>query len=220
MLPKWAKNDPREFIRRHRDALESEYVSERLHHWIDLIFGYKQQGKAAVAAVNCFLQTSYEGSVDLDAITDPVERRAKENIIREFGQTPSQLLTQPHPSRNAGGVSACHFHDTRYIKGLLYCGFVFCSNLFNIGCHPGFVLELFDVWITLHGTWCRSFNWILLPNVSLPRACVRERSQGQQVAVDKGRYVDITQGVRCQRHGNCSRGCRSGMHTLEWPTFA
>ncbi|GAB2216746.1 hypothetical protein Droror1_Dr00024525, partial [Drosera rotundifolia] len=44
-LPPWAKGSAREFIRRHREALESDYVSENLHHWIDLIFGYKQRGK-------------------------------------------------------------------------------------------------------------------------------------------------------------------------------
>ena len=41
-LPTWAKGDPSEFVRVQRQALESEYVSSRLHEWIDLIFGYKQ----------------------------------------------------------------------------------------------------------------------------------------------------------------------------------
>ena len=39
------------------------------------------------------------GAVDLDAITDPAEREATEGMINNFGQTPTQLLTQPHPQR-------------------------------------------------------------------------------------------------------------------------
>jgi hypothetical protein len=42
MLPPWAKT-PEEFIEIHRQALESDYVSEHLNEWIDLIFGNHQQ---------------------------------------------------------------------------------------------------------------------------------------------------------------------------------
>lgn len=90
-LPNWAKN-PEHFIFLHRRALESEYVSEHLHEWIDLIFGYKQQGVEAEKALNMFMYYSYEGALDLDAITDPVARRATEDMISNFGQTPTQLF--------------------------------------------------------------------------------------------------------------------------------
>jgi hypothetical protein len=42
-LPPWARNSPERFIQLQRAALESEYVSAHLHHWIDLIFGVKQR---------------------------------------------------------------------------------------------------------------------------------------------------------------------------------
>uniref|UniRef100_A0A3P8ZCA7 Neurobeachin-like 1 n=1 Tax=Esox lucius TaxID=8010 RepID=A0A3P8ZCA7_ESOLU len=98
ILPKWAKS-PEDFIYKHRKALESEYVSANLHHWIDLIFGYKQRGPAAVEALNVFYYCTYEGAVDLDAITDEKERKAVEGMISNFGQTPCQLLKEPHPAR-------------------------------------------------------------------------------------------------------------------------
>ncbi|KAL9909105.1 neurobeachin-like protein 1 isoform 2-T2 [Glossina fuscipes fuscipes] len=98
ILPSWATT-PEEFIAIHRRALESEYVSQNLHHWIDLIFGYKQKGPKAVEALNVFYYCSYEGAVDLDKITKPVEREAVEGMINNFGQVPSQLMREPHPRR-------------------------------------------------------------------------------------------------------------------------
>jgi len=98
-LPPWAKGDAREFVRIHRMALESKYVSEHLHQWIDLIFGYKQQGKEAVEAQNLFVHLTYEGVVDIDAIADPVIREATLAQIHNFGQTPSRLFKRPHPAR-------------------------------------------------------------------------------------------------------------------------
>jgi hypothetical protein len=100
ILPPWANGSAYEFIRLHRLALESEYVSSNLHHWIDLIFGYKQRGAEAVKANNVFHFLSYEGSVDLDKITDEIDRAATESQIQNFGQVPSQLLCEePHPQR-------------------------------------------------------------------------------------------------------------------------
>lgn len=97
-LPSWAEN-PVDFIQKHRKALESEHVSAHLHEWIDLIFGYKQRGKEAILANNVFFYITYEGTVDIDKITDPVQQRATQDQIAYFGQTPSQLLTVPHMKR-------------------------------------------------------------------------------------------------------------------------
>ncbi|XP_074072133.1 neurobeachin isoform X1 [Macrotis lagotis] len=120
-LPPWAKK-PEDFVRINRMALESEFVSCQLHQWIDLIFGYKQRGPEAVRALNVFHYLTYEGSVNLDSITDPLLReipeayfirdphtflltkdfiKAMEAQIQNFGQTPSQLLIEPHPPRSS-----------------------------------------------------------------------------------------------------------------------
>lgn len=62
-----------------RAALESERVSSALHHWIDLTFGYKLAGEAAVAAKNAALAMS-SGAAQ-----------------RLHGR--AQLFYQPHPAK-------------------------------------------------------------------------------------------------------------------------
>uniref|UniRef100_A0A8C8A3D0 Neurobeachin n=1 Tax=Oryzias sinensis TaxID=183150 RepID=A0A8C8A3D0_9TELE len=100
VLPPWAKS-PEEFVRINRLALESEFVSCQLHQWIDLIFGYKQQGPEATRALNVYYYVTYEGAVNLSSINDPMLREAVESQIRSFGQTPCQLLIEPHPPRSS-----------------------------------------------------------------------------------------------------------------------
>ena len=99
-LPPWAV-DADDFVRQLGAALESDYVSEHLHEWVDLIFGVKQTGELAVAAGNLFGHLSYEGAVDIRKVKDPQERASILTQINEFGQTPTQLFEAAHPKRAA-----------------------------------------------------------------------------------------------------------------------
>ncbi|XP_067840227.1 lysosomal-trafficking regulator isoform X1 [Heptranchias perlo] len=103
-LPPWARNDPRLFILIHRQALESDQVSQTICNWIDLVFGNKQKGRAAVHAINVFHPATYFG-MDVSAVEDPVQRRALETMIKTYGQTPRQLFTATHPSRHGPRLS-------------------------------------------------------------------------------------------------------------------
>ncbi|KAJ0243800.1 Protein GFS12 [Hirschfeldia incana] len=77
-VPPWASS-PEEFVRLHRDALESPHVSSQVHHWIDITFGYKMSGQAAITAKNVMLSSSEP------AVPRSVGRR--------------QLFFRPHPVR-------------------------------------------------------------------------------------------------------------------------
>ncbi|KAJ3610114.1 hypothetical protein NHX12_022208 [Muraenolepis orangiensis] len=101
VLPPWAKDDPQEFIRAHREALESDYVSSHLHLWIDLIFGHRQQGPAAVESLNTFHPYFYaqRRTRGQEALLDPLIKSTMLGYVSNFGQVPKQLFTKPHPAR-------------------------------------------------------------------------------------------------------------------------
>uniref|UniRef100_A0A3B3SWB4 Uncharacterized protein n=1 Tax=Paramormyrops kingsleyae TaxID=1676925 RepID=A0A3B3SWB4_9TELE len=126
-LPPWAKT-PEDFVRINRLALESELVSRQLHQWIDLIFGFKQQGPEAAKALNVFYYLTYEGAVNLSTITEPRIREAVEAQILSFGQTPSQLLSEPHPLRGAAVPMVTHIsHQSLSVPGRAP-GSIMCSG--------------------------------------------------------------------------------------------
>ncbi|KAJ5077128.1 beige/beach-related [Anaeramoeba ignava] len=88
-LPKWAKT-AEDFIQIQQEALESEYVSEHLNEWIDLIFGYKQKGEEAKKAYNLFHPNLYEENINI-LKTESIQKE-----IQRKGQIPIQLFTQKH----------------------------------------------------------------------------------------------------------------------------
>ncbi|VVA99405.1 unnamed protein product [Arabis nemorensis] len=71
-LPPWARGSVRQFIRKHREALECDYAAEK--------------------AVNVFYHYTYEGNVDVDAVTDPAMKASVIAQINHFGQTSKQLF--------------------------------------------------------------------------------------------------------------------------------
>lgn len=77
-------------------ALESEFVSCQLHQWIDLIFGYKQRGPEAVRALNVFHYLTYEGSVNLDSITDPPLKEVRQTHCHGDRAPPPSLIHHKH----------------------------------------------------------------------------------------------------------------------------
>jgi hypothetical protein len=100
ILPPWADDDPEKFIKVMRNALESDYCSEMLPHWIDLIFGYKQRGPEAEKSDNLFYHLSYYDSDDLALVEDDDLRTQIALHIADFGVCPIQLFFEPHPQKH------------------------------------------------------------------------------------------------------------------------
>ncbi|CAG9318285.1 NSMAF_2 [Blepharisma stoltei] len=96
-IPPWSR-DANSFTEIMRDALESDFVSENLHNWIDLIFGYRQRGEQAVASLNTFPSTCY--GINWNSFKSTLEKDAYEILLREFGSCPKQLFFIPHSPRS------------------------------------------------------------------------------------------------------------------------
>ena len=90
-LPPWSNNNPYQFVAMHRMALESNYVSEHINEWIDLIFGIYQFSQEKN---NIFHYFTY------DFNENPDYEIIARNHCANFGSCPTQLFSNNNsPSR-------------------------------------------------------------------------------------------------------------------------
>ena len=98
ILPPWSDYNPKKFLDIMKKSLESDYVNENLHNWIDLIFGYKQRGEEAIKNNNLFHPSAYATEEDLKNKSKN-EIKLLETQTREFGICPTQIFFYPHPKK-------------------------------------------------------------------------------------------------------------------------
>ncbi|XP_053374768.1 lysosomal-trafficking regulator-like isoform X2 [Mercenaria mercenaria] len=121
ILPPWCGGNPRMFVLIHRQALESEYVTEFICTWIDLVFGYKQRGEDAVKAINVFHPATYFG-LDVSSVKNALDRKAIQTMVRTYGQTPRQLFRIAHPRQDLGLLESISNRQTQFPEYKLVSG--------------------------------------------------------------------------------------------------
>ena len=87
-LPPWANGSADEFVRLHREALESGTCPHISTSGLTSSSGTSRTGHAQ-ENLNVFYYLTYEGAVDLERL-DPQDRSAEQQI--HLGQTPAQLI--------------------------------------------------------------------------------------------------------------------------------
>jgi hypothetical protein len=88
-VPDFLQHSPEGFIKYHRSILESAYVSENLHLWIDLTFGYCLEGQPAIDHMNVPLHHTLS-STERQGLDSP-------NVNKNPGFV--MLFDSPHPVR-------------------------------------------------------------------------------------------------------------------------
>ena len=98
-LPLWSKNNASNFVVKLRRYLESNYITNNINKWIDLIFGVIQRGEKAEENNNIFMAHTYEKNVNIDLIKDNDSKNA---LMRQFemGITPFQIFEAESKNKN------------------------------------------------------------------------------------------------------------------------
>lgn len=137
VLPPWAKT-PFDFVYLHRKALESEYVSAHLQHWIDLVWGEKQRGEKAWQSDNVFMPEMYDSVWTQANLKNPERRAEIEAILCYVGQIPPQLFERPHPARAKIDAAMPAIEDTitlRFPTSQIIAAGIYITHEIRIVCY-------------------------------------------------------------------------------------
>ncbi|KAF8785971.1 WD repeat-containing protein 81-like [Argiope bruennichi] len=122
----WWCDSPEDFIKKHRNALEGYHVSERLHQWIDLVFGYKLIGPSAVKSknvclplVDCHTYIRNHGMIQLFSHPHP-HKLSKSIFSRSVApKTFRSIVLKPQDAKDSGDdeTSSESFGKQGFLKG-------------------------------------------------------------------------------------------------------
>ncbi|KAJ8926519.1 hypothetical protein NQ314_021121 [Rhamnusium bicolor] len=100
-VPLWCSG-PEDFIEKHRETLESAYVSERLHHWIDLTFGFKDRSNSSTTTQEISRSDEDEHIAD-DLTANFSNTRSSLGLSKLLSRSRSSLHEEQHlkPSRSS-----------------------------------------------------------------------------------------------------------------------
>lgn len=114
-LPYFASS-PSEFISFHRSVLESAEVSQHLHHWIDLTFGYCLSGEAAVANMNVPLYHTLSSARRTSIDSPDVNKNPGFVILFDH---PHPCKHVPHPTSSTPTAPILPYSDAFGLRSFL-----------------------------------------------------------------------------------------------------
>jgi len=99
-LPNWCKKDPRLFCLIIKKMLEGKKINENIHHWFDLIFGFRQEGIKASEVFNTYRSACYK--MNDNQFKEMTLNNTLNSILfekEELGCMPNLLFNKEHPKR-------------------------------------------------------------------------------------------------------------------------
>ena len=135
-LPNWCKKDPRLFCLIIKKMLEGKKINENIHHWFDLIFGFRQEGIKACEVFNTYRSACYK--MNDNQLKEMILNDTINTILfekEELGCMPNLLFNKEHPKRiktewiNRSNVFFDNFEKVSQCKIKILKNFKFNFNL-------------------------------------------------------------------------------------------